>query len=211
MNTGKPSKHGGDDDLRAVLSALREDCAPSRDLWPGIETRIAGAEQPPALLAGDKLPAAVLSALRYEARPARDLWPAIRARIDDRRRDHRWRRLRAPLTAAVALAASLLVVLGLQVYRQEAPAAGQTPLHASPEVLSAMADGPEDYALRRVSRHPLAPETRALVRANLKIVTSAEVQLRRALDTDPDSAYLESLLASARQQKQDLRYALAER
>jgi hypothetical protein len=48
------------------------------------------------------------------------------------------------------------------------------------------------------------------VRANLKLVNNAEAQLKRALEQDPDGEYLRSLLASARQQKQDLRVALAD-
>jgi len=48
------------------------------------------------------------------------------------------------------------------------------------------------------------PETRALVKANLKIVDSAENQLKRAIAADPESEYLKSLLTTTRQQKEQL-------
>lgn len=215
MNTNhEPGSTGhgdaGTQALRAALAALREDRPPPRDLWSGIAARM---QRPlPADHARELPRAAPLAMLGGDAAPARDFWPEIEARI----RAARWRRLRTPLSAAAGLAASLVLALGLQVYRgggatPGATAAARAPLRASPEVLAAMqAATPADAALRPVSALPLNAETRALVRANLKIVASAETQLKRALATDPDAAYLQSLLDSTRQQKQDLRYALAE-
>jgi hypothetical protein len=196
------TEHSADAALLATLAEQRQDRAPTHDLWAGIEARLSQvpAEQPHA---------AALAALRLDLKPPRDLWPEIEARI----RQQRWRRLRTPLAAAAGLAASLVLVLGLQVQRgKEASSPSHPPLRPSAAVLEAMQDSlPTASALRPVSVRPLGPESRALVRANLKIVASAESQLKRALVADPDAAYLESLLASARQQKQDLRITLAQR
>lgn len=196
--------------LRAELAALRQCRTPSHDLWAGIEARLpARGETAPAAddETEDTALASALRVLRRDAAPARELWSGIEARI----RVQRARRVRAPWLAAASLAASLVLVLGLQVQRGSSPAAAHAPLHASAAVLSAMAQEPIDPALMPTSIHPLAPETRALVRANLKIVNSAETQVKRALADDPDAAYLESLLATAQQQKQELRVVLADR
>lgn len=213
MNTEHPNPErrdaadvaaGDDAALQAALAALRVDVAPPRPLWTGIEARIG--MPTPLPLRSDDVRVAPLAELRATQTPMRDLWPQIEARI----RQQRWRRLRTPLTAAASIAATLVVVLGLQVSPDGARPA-HAPLHASSEVIAAMQEPmPTDTALRPVSTQPLTPETRALMRANLKIVANAETQLRRAIASDPDGEYLESLLATAKQQKQDLRTALAE-
>ena len=197
---------GADAALLAALAELRQAKAPQRELWAGIEARIAAAAKTVACTPGGERTAA-LSALRVDQTPQRELWPAIELHI----RVQRARRLRAPWLAAAGLAASLVVVLGLQVHRDAALTSNRAPLRASAEVVAALRYEPGNPALRAVSARPLAPETRALVRANLKIVNSAETQLKHALVADPDAVYLESLLATARQQKQDLRVVLAER
>lgn len=259
MNTHDP-RHADDAASQhpdPALSKLRQDVAPSRDLWVGIAGRIAN----PADAEAIELPAALSSALRelpQAVRPERDLWAGIAARIADpadaaaielppalaealrnQRQDRapsrdlwagiaprisrqRDRRIRAPWIAAASLAASMVLGLGLMLRPSQdaapAVAAAASPAHAplrpSAEVLAATLgseassrDG--NGELRRAAYRPISSETRALVRANLKIVKNAESQLKRALADDPeDAAYLESLLDAAREQKGELRAAL---
>lgn len=198
--------------LLAALAELRRDEPAPAALWTPIAARLgsaasAGLRAPGSALATDRRPS-LLPALRRDYMPDRDLWPEIEARL----RAQRWRRLRGPLATAAALAASLVLGLGLQVLRTSGePTPPHAPLRASAEVVAAMQESAPERSLRPVSLAAVAPETRALVRANLKIVNSAEAQLKRALASDPDSAYLERLLLAAQQQKQDLRTVLAER
>jgi hypothetical protein len=192
----RPHEH----DNAGALAALAQDRAPDRDLWPGIAARIASAQA-----AGDvaPLPAEVAGGLKLLARdvaPSTDLWPGIENRIAVRR----LRRHRAPWLAAASIAASLVVVLGLQVGRDGS--SHRAPLHAPAELLAA--EEIRNPALMQTANRPLRSETRALVRANLKIVNGAEAQLQRALAADPNAAYLHSLLATTRQQQRELRVAL---
>lgn len=202
------------DGLREPLAALRVDATPGRDLWAGIAARI----DDPSLRDHCELPApllAALSELPRDATPARDLWSGIAARIEVRTKRPR----PAPWWAvAASLAASLLVVAGLVVDRDAGSdiASAKTPLRPSAEAFAATIGhtrGSEDAAaLQRASYRPISREARALVRANLKIVDSAEAQIEQAMADDADdAAYLQTLLDSARQQQQSLRAALAER
>jgi hypothetical protein len=143
-----------------------------------------------------------LAALRLERAPSRDLWPGIDSRI----RARQIRRQRAPWVAAVGLAASLVLVLSASVGLNALH--GKAPLSAPPQQ-SKVVVASGDAALLPVSNR-MHPETRALVKANLKIVNSAESELKRAIASDPDDAYLKSLLASARQQKEQLHIVLAD-
>lgn len=206
----EPQDDAADAALLSALAALRRDEPAPPALWASISARVEMPSSPremPSALSEARRPS-VLPALRRDYMPDRDLWPEIEARL----RAQRWQRLRAPLATVAALAASLVLALGLQVFRSAGePQPAHAPLRASAEVVAAMQEPAMERELRPVSLAAVAPETRALVRANLKIVNSAEAQLKRALASDPDSAYLERLLVSAQQQKQDLRTALAER
>lgn len=206
----QPADTAADAALQAALAELRRDEPAPAALWASISARVEAASSlrgRPTALSEARRPS-VLPALRRDYMPDRDLWPEIEARL----RAQRWQRLRRPLATAAALAASLVLALGLQVFRSsDEVVPGHAPLRASAEVVAAMQEPAMERELRPVSLAAVAPETRALVRANLKIVNSAETQLKRALASDPDSAYLERLLVSAQQQKQDLRTALAER
>ena len=206
------------DDLAAELRALRRDAAPAQDLWASIAARI----DDPALREHCELPQPLLTELRElprDAAPTRELWTGIAARIE---RPARHRR-RAPwLAAAASLAASLIVVFGIVVERDASSeiAPANAPLRPSAEVFAATIGhvsqsgrgGGEAAALQRASYRPIFREERALVRANLKIVNTAEAQIEKAMAADPDdAAYLQALLDSARQHQQGLRAALAER
>lgn len=201
---------------REQLLALRRDVAPPETLWAALATRIID----PAERERVALPQALqgeLRALRRDPRPAHDLWPAIESRLHRRggsRRPGPW------MAAAASLAAGLVIAFGLLIERRPdsslGPAASaglvsaRAPLRPSAEVLAATQTPGRDPELQPASYRPMSRETRALVRANLKIVDSAETQIQRALADDPDdAAYLQGLLDSARAQQRHLRSELA--
>lgn len=199
--------------LRESLSALARDQAPPRDLWAFIDARIADAAEREHF----ELPAEArqaLKALATDQAPARELWPAIDNRIGSRRSGGATRR---PWLAAVAaLAACLVAAFSLVVNQGPARSAvadlagNRAPLRPSAEVLAATLGSGHDSELRTASYRPMSRETRALMRANLKIVESAETQIQRALADDPDdAAYLHSLLDSASAQQRHLSAELA--
>jgi hypothetical protein len=182
-----------------ALAVLAQDRSPPRDLWPQIAARIAAMQA----TGSEPLPEDLqqwLTALPRNRAPSTDLWPGIGGRIARLR--HR-RRL-APWLAAASIAASLVLVLGLQLGHDNAP--HHAPLRAPAALLAA--DELRNPALLQTANRPLRSETRALIRANLKIVNGAEAQLQRALAADPNAAYLHNLLASTRQQQRELRVAL---
>jgi hypothetical protein len=192
---------------REQLLSLRQDAAPPEALWAALATRITD----PAERERVTLPPAMqgeLAALRRDQRPARDLWPAIEPRLH--RRHGGSGRPRPWMAAAASLAAGLVIVFGLRVDRHPDSLPVKAPLRPSAEVLAATLTPGRDPELQPASYRPMSRETRALVRANLKIVDSAETQIQRALADDPDdAAYLQGLLASARAQQRHLRSELA--
>ena len=108
--------------------------------------------------------------------PERDLWPGISARLKTRRRS-RYGLVQAALAAS--LVAGLAAVFTLSLQPGGAP--GLT-----------------------VETAPLSHDTRAIVEANLSIVRHTERQIRQALQQDPDSATLRSLLASTENRQRAL-------
>lgn len=160
-----------------------------------------------------------LAGLSMEREPEHDLWPAIQARIAQQQagaaaspRVLQPRRRWLPMTAAAAVTAVLAGLIGLRQLQQTPPAAAPTvvalnPVPAADAPAARSAASPEaamqTLAMNEAQR--LQGPNRALVKANLKIVKSAEDQLRQALATDPNDQYLQSLLASAQDQKQHLR------
>jgi hypothetical protein len=155
---------------------------------------------------GEEAPIPALAALKRDQAPTRDLWPGIGSRIQARR----IQRQRTPWFAAVGVAASLLLVLGATVGVQSLRGSHPEPLHA-PASLAMLGTGRgmRDTDLQPVTSR-LHPETRALVKANLKIVDSAETQIKRAIAADPNGAYLQNLLQTAHQQKEQLHVVLAD-
>jgi hypothetical protein len=153
-----------------------------------------GDEQPP-------IPG--LTALKKDCAPQRDLWTGIDSRI----RVQRVRQQRAPWLAAVGIAASLVLVLTASIGLQGLRGHQSSVLHA-PANLPVVASAADNSLLPATNR--MHPETRALVKANLKIVDSAENQLKRAIAADPESEYLKSLLTTTRQQKEQLHVVLAD-
>lgn len=153
---------------------------------------------------GEEPPIPGLSALKRECAPERDLWTGIDSRI----RAQRIRRQRAPWMIAVGVAACLVVVLSASIGMQRLDGKRADPLRAPVEM--ARLGMASDSASLLPATNRMHPETRALVKANLKIVDNAENQLRRAMAADPDDAYLRSLLSTARQQKEQLHVVLAD-
>ena len=110
--------------------------------------------------------------------PSRDLWPGIHARLAVRRRSREG-------LVRFALAASL--VAGL----------------AAMFTLSLGRIGPVP-GVAAVAAAPLSDDSRAIVEANLSIVKHAERELRRAIEQNPDSPTLRSLLASTENRQRAL-------
>lgn len=136
--------------------------------------------------ADDEIPG--IGGLRFDRAPPRDLWPGIEQRIARPRR-----RLAAPVW--LAMAASVLVVIGLFGWQAPSPTPEAPTATASPVAL-AVADG----------RLPVTE--RALIKANLQIADHAERDLLAAIDRQPDSPDLQRLLRSTRQRQQHLQALL---
>lgn len=111
--------------------------------------------------------------------PQRDLWPGIQSRLRPRRRRPAY--AFAPFALAASLVAGLAAVFTLSL----------GPLGTGPGPLEAAA-------------LPLSHDSRAIVEANLSIVRHSERELRRALEKDPDSTTLRSLLASTENRQRAL-------
>ena len=144
-----------------------------------------------------------LGGLKRESAPQRDLWPGIDSRIQAQR----IRKQRGPWLVAVGVAASLVLVLTASIGLQGLHGNQKAPLH-SPPMLPVVAAASDNSLLPATNR--MHPETRALVKANLKIVDSAENQIKRAIAADPDGQYLKSLLSTTQQQKEQLHVVLAD-
>lgn len=116
--------------------------------------------------------------------PQRDLWPGINARLAPRRRS---RYGLVQFALAASLVAGLAAVFTLSLQPQAGPSGSSLELAALP-------------------KHD--DSSRAIVEANLSIVRQAERQLRQALEQDPNSPTLRSLLASAEDRQRSLRALL---
>ena len=134
--------------------------------------------------------------------PPRDLWPGIDRRLDDARRilARRW----LPLAAAAVIAlVSTVTVLELARRGGEGvrprPVATPQPWRGTDsEYRRAVAELREALA---VTARDLAPETRAEVDRNLKIIDGAIEETRAALARDPGDPGLHELLRAAYQKK----------
>ncbi len=177
----------------------------------------------------DRLPGplAQLSGLEMEREPARDLWAGIEARIRAPQVSSaqavtataapRPRRVAArrwlPLAAAASFVAGIAALMVLQT-------GGLPSMPSTPGVVASLAPSTAepvraetrgepgrtwmDAQSHQVAALNLRSENRALVKANLKLVTSAESELRQALRQDPQSPYLQRLLLTTQDQQQHL-------
>jgi hypothetical protein len=148
-----------------------------------------------------------LRALPRAIEPPQELWPGIQAAIRPVR-GPRW-----PL----ALAASVVVAITGSLYAWRALHVGRAAL---PNVLAPAPAIPVNFAspqqpaylrahaqleqLFRERLQLLRPDTRAQIEPNLRIIRTADENIRRALEADPASPLLLELLESTQQQEINL-------
>jgi hypothetical protein len=159
------------------------------------------------------------AALPEEMRPAQDLWPDIEARLRGPegmrlvpRTGPRWM---GPMS--IAAAAAVVVALSAALWTRGGsvivPAGPQGSLQpiAVGAPSSALLDSEREYARAttdlmaaiEAQKETLAPETRAVLDANLKTIDDALAQVRAALVKDPGNSQLAHLLTSTHQKKVD--------
>lgn len=129
--------------------------------------------------------------------PARDLWPGIEARITQPERRRGW----LPLALAASVVAGLAGLLTVGVVTRG-------PGGARGDALQAHLDPAETEYLGGTRGLPLTTDSRAIVEANLGLMRAAEREVRQALEQDPDSPTLRSLLASTENRQRALRALL---
>lgn len=177
------------EDLGRLARAARalEDREPATDLWPEIESRLAG-------------------------RPL--IVPIEAARPRDRRRfSFTMPQLAAAAIALIVLSAAAVwwgaPRAGSVALDRTVPAAGTTPgatgvpvsLEPDPSYTSALADLEQAF---QASRDRLDPATVATVERNLAIIDEAIRQTIAALEADPGSTFLYDHLERSRRQKLDV-------
>jgi hypothetical protein len=136
--------------------------------------------------------------LVLERSPPNDLWPGIESRIGSRAAARpvataapARRRSWLPLAAAASFVLAVAALVSLQV----GPLPSRSPASApADEVPLAWQTTPA------VLQH----DNRGLVKANLKMINSAESQLRQAMSRDPNAAYLQRLMLTTQDQQQHL-------
>jgi hypothetical protein len=144
----------------------------------------------------DRIPG--LERLDMQRAPERDLWPSIETRL----RAPAQRRFLQRYAAAACLTASLGSLIALGVHREADRSSvrnASTPMREA-ELASLATPAALDM---------LPNDGRALVKANLKMVSDAEGQLRKALANDPDADYLRRLLSGAEARRLELSEMLA--
>jgi anti-sigma factor RsiW len=160
------------------------------------------------------------AALPEEIQPAADLWPDLAARLrgpEGLRLVPRTGLARWMGPMSVAAAAAVVVALSAALWtRGSMPAGvpGATPAVVRPVALGAsseLLDSEREYARAtadlmaaiEAQKESLAPETRAVLDANLKTIDDALAQVRAALIKDPGNSQLAHLLTSTHQKKVD--------
>lgn len=130
--------------------------------------------------------------------PPRDLWPAIEGRLAPRAR-RRPRPVLHQLAAAMVLIALSSAVTWYLVRRSDVPASVATAPVDRAELARLARAG--DIMEEGLGSSSLAPETRAVLARNLVVIDSAIAECQRALDADPGSPVLASLLRAAHRQR----------
>jgi len=176
-------------ELRAVVSAAGrlQDVPQAQDLWPGVESRIAG----------------VPLWLPASARKRRDTLSPFRRAISKRLS------FTVPQVAAASLTLMLLSGGLVWMARSGDPRADVPPLRAAERLVQPanFADDHYDAAVAELERtlnegrKTLDPETVRVLEHNLAAIDRAIDQCHRALATDPSNLYLNTHLAEARQRK----------
>lgn len=129
--------------------------------------------------------------------PERDLWPGISSRLQAPRRRRPW--LPLAIAATVIAGVAGLVSVGVVTRGPNNDRAGALQAHLAPAETEYLGTGGD---------LPLTTDSRAIVEANLDLMRAAEREVRRALEHDPESTTLRSLLASTENRQRALRARL---
>jgi predicted anti-sigma-YlaC factor YlaD len=159
------------------------------------------------------------AALPEEIQPAQDLWPDIAARLRGsegirlvpRSGLARWM---GPMSVAAAAAVLIALSAGLWTRGRTGdvvPSGPQGTLQPIAMGSTGLLDSEREYARATADlmaaiegqKETLAPETRAVLDANLKTIDDALAQVRAALLKDPGNSQLAHLLTSTHQKKVD--------
>jgi anti-sigma factor RsiW len=202
---GCPDCAGVLEELRAVVAEARTlpDAAPARDLWPGIQARLAPrAEAGTDVTAGAARAGGLGEAGRSRGRPIPLAWrrrlvvsvPQL---------------LAAGIAVAVLSAGAVWMVLGGSVGPAGPAGAGLASGAVAPAPSDVMLAAYEPAMVTLESeyerrRDELDPETIRVVEKNLAIIDAAIEEARRALAEDPSSGYLQGHLADAVRQRMSL-------
>jgi hypothetical protein len=198
---GCPACAGVLEELGAVVAEARTlpDAAPARDLWPGIQARLAPrAEDGADMVAG----AGARAGGPGETGRGRVIPLAWRRRLVVSVPQL----LAAGIAVAVLSAGAVWMVLGGSAGPAGAGLAGGPAASAPSDVMlaayePAMFTLESEYERRR---DELDPETILVVEKNLAIIDAAIEEARRALAEDPASGYLQGHLADAVRQRMNL-------
>ncbi|MDO9451643.1 MAG: hypothetical protein Q7J29_02165 [Stagnimonas sp.] len=185
------------------LEALARERQPSRDLWAGIEMRIAqpsrGRRREPAVwpyaLAASVCLAVLAGVLLRGQPPAPREAAALQTAQREPEPAVRYDSHPYSNTSDESLAAAELSPRTLRMLRSES-------LDNAPALVAERA---ETSGLMKATYSAgsgrNARSQQAILRANLKLVSQAEREVRRALKTDPDSTSLQSLLVVAQEKR----------
>jgi hypothetical protein len=181
--------------LLAALRELPRTAAPERDLWPGIEPRLAPRAAPRATLFGFRgwpvqMAAAVLLMV-FGGVLSQLLWPSAAS---------------VPVASMSTASMSTASVPNASVPEVAPAGSGVRFELAETEYLRAK----ESLWLAVVARRDeLSPVTLKVVERNLRIIDEAIGELRRALAEDPGNRHLESLLLANHRRSVELLRRLA--
>ncbi len=168
-----------EDPLLAKAAELPKDVAPSRDLWPGIAARLAGAQAAPAKPAF-RWPLALAAALAVAAVSALLTWSLVRD----------------PQTAGPEVIAQAPAAAGEFVPVSYGPNSGLTEKE--------LAARDELFAQFRGAFESLRPETRDAIVKNMAVMQAAADEIDAALAKDPASGMLKGMLVGTYKQELQL-------
>jgi hypothetical protein len=201
---GCPDCAGVLEELRAVVAEARTlpDAAPARDLWPGIQARLAPRAEAGADVAAG---AGARAGERGEAGRGRVIPLAWRRRLVVSVPQL----LAAGIAVAVLSAGAVWIVLGGSAGPAGPAGAGLAVEAVTPAPSDVMLAAYEPAMVTLESeyerrRDELDSETILVVEKNLAIIDAAIEEARRALAEDPSSGYLQGHLADAVRQRMNL-------